>query len=218
VVTEAELLAAVGEAFVETGRRCTPWPDPHAGRSPGDDEYSRVTDPARWHIVGARADAWLRAFAATGLATVERDVAVDWREPPPTTVTRADRAVPHAAGALPLVVARSRIEGDDDAGVTIGVAAPALCIGWVPHCGCDACDGGSQAELDRLDELLQAVVRGTYRRLSNGTRSVTVERRDGWWSGDVAAEDVPALLAAPGPGWDEVSGAAWFGEAGTAGA
>ena len=35
--------------------------------------------------------------------------------------------------------------------LTLGVGDPAVCIGWLPDCGCDACDSGSPNELEQLD-------------------------------------------------------------------
>lgn len=130
-------------------------------------------------IIGARAEAWLLALAETGLALVERDAGVRWRATPSTVISRADRAVPRAAGALPLVIARSRIADIDDAGVTIGVGDPAIGVAWLPFCGCDACDDGSQAELDRLDDLLAAITTGRFRRLIRPSESdaFATERR-----------------------------------------
>ena len=68
VVTEQELRAVVESAFAVTGRGLARWPDPHPDRSPLEEEYSRVSDPAKWRLVGARADAWCRALVETGLA------------------------------------------------------------------------------------------------------------------------------------------------------
>jgi hypothetical protein len=79
VVTEAELLASVDAAFEVTRVGLVLWPDPHPDRSPLDHEYSRTTDPNKWRIIGARADAWLVALVEASLATVERDAAVDWK-------------------------------------------------------------------------------------------------------------------------------------------
>src|SRR4051794_31632987 len=61
----ADLVAAVDAAFAFTGRGLLRWADPHQARSPRDEKYSRVTNPAKWRIVGARADAWLVALADT---------------------------------------------------------------------------------------------------------------------------------------------------------
>lgn len=200
MVTEAELLAAVDAAFEATGRGLVVWSSPHPDRSPREEEYSRVTDPGKWRIVGARADAWLVALADAGLGVVERGVAVPWRVPPGTVISRTDRLVPHAAGALPLVVARSRIEGIDDAGVTLAAGDPAVCVVLIPFCGCDACDDGAQYELDQLDASVLSVVRGEFRRLSKGDREITVLRDGSWNAAGLRRREVLAVLADPN-GW-----------------
>ena len=143
VVTEQELLHAVDEAFAVTGHALAPWPDPHPDRMPRDEEYSRLSDPAKWRIVGARADAWLIALRGTGLADVECNAPIRWEAPPRTVVSRADRLVPHVADGLALIAARSHLGPVDDAGVTLGVGDPAVPIAWIPDCGCDASDSGS---------------------------------------------------------------------------
>jgi hypothetical protein len=211
VVVESELVSAVDEAFVRTGRGLQPWPDPHPDRAPLDEEYSRLLDPAKWRIIGARADAWLEALVEADLATVEHNATVEWVERPGPTITRADRVVPVAAGAIPVVVARSRIDDADDAGVVLGVGDPAVCVAWFPQCGCDACDSGSQDELDRLDEHLTGIVRGTFRRLTKGKRTITVINDDGGWSasGRFGRRQVDAILANP-RGWDERRGEPWL--------
>ena len=210
VMVESELVPAVDEAFVRTGRGLQQWPDPHPDRSPRDEEYSRLLDPAKWRIIGARADAWLAAIVEAGLATVEHDVAVEWVTTPGPTITRADRVVPLAVGALPLVVARSRIDDVDDAGVVLGVGDPAVCVSWFPQCGCDACDSGSRDELDHLDEHLRSIVRGAFRRLSKGRRTITVIGESGWSaSGGFGRREVDAVLAHP-TGWDELRGEPWL--------
>ncbi len=135
---------------------------------PASEEYSRLSDPAKWRIVGARADAWLVALRAAGLAEVERNAPIRWEAPPRTVVSRADRLVPHVVGGLPLIVARSQLGPVDDAGVTLGVGDPAVVITWIPDCGCDACDSGSQDVLDELDEAIVGVVSGAFRRLAVG--------------------------------------------------
>ena len=209
MATVTELVEAVETAFAVTGRGLRTWPDPHADRSPSDDEYSRTTDAARWRIVGARADAWLVALEGAGLARVDRGAEVTWVTEPGTRMSSADRAVPHRSGALPLVVARSAIGDVHDAGITLGVGDPATCIGWLPDCGCDACDSGSQNELDQVDQIILGVVAGTFRRLTSGSRQITQLDRSGWSaSGRFDRREVAAVLADP-TGWDEVSGVAW---------
>jgi hypothetical protein len=187
------------------------WPDPHPDRSPREEEYSRLLDPAKWRIVGARADAWLVAVAEAGLAEVEQNAAIDWGGTPGPVISRTDRAVPVATGALPLAIARSRLDHVDDAGVVLGVGSPAVCVTWFPDCGCDACDSGSQAELDNLDAHIWSVVSGVFRRLTDGQREITVIGEPGWSArGEFARREVDAVIADPA-GWDELSGEPWLG-------
>ena len=155
------MIAAVDRRFADTGREHPSWPAPRPrGAGPSDEEYSRVTNGTRYRILGARAEAWMLAAVDVGLALIERDVADPWARKPTTVVTRADRLVPVAPGAIALVVARSRLGGIDDAGVTLGAGDPAEQLGCVPHCGCDACDDGSDNEIRRLDVLIASVMAG----------------------------------------------------------
>lgn len=204
------LLGSVEESFGRAAASLPPWPDPHADRSPADDEYSRLTDPGRYRILGARADAWLAALAGSGLAAVGRTDVVAWAEEPPTVVSRLDRAVPAVSGGLTLVVARWGLGDVPDAGVSIGVGDPAVRIVWLPHCGCDACDEGSQSELERLDRYLVSVVTGAYRRLRRGDQVIEVLGPEGWTaSGQRGAQAVAAILLDP-RGWQELRGASWL--------
>lgn len=169
-----------------------------------------MTDPFKWRIVGARAEAWLVALAEAGVADFETDTEISWDTPPTTIVTCADRAVPRAAGALPLVVARSQLDAVDDAGVTLGVADPAVRLAVIPDCGCDACDSGSQDVLEELDEYVFGVVSGTYRRLWKGDREVTVISGGRWnASGRFDRGEIATLLARP-DGWHQLSGRSWI--------
>ncbi len=210
VIVESELLAAVNEAFARTGRGLLPWPDPHPDRSPLDEEYSRLLDPVKWQIIGARAEAWLVAMVETGLAVVEQNASVDWRAEHGIVISRTDRVVPHAAGALAAVVARSRLGDVGDAGVVLGVGDPVVCVAWFPECGCDACDSGSQDELDHLDDHILGIVSGAFRRLSDGAREITVIGEHRWSaSGQFDRHEVQAVLADP-TGWNELAGESWL--------
>lgn len=214
MITEDELRRAVDAAFVETSRGLAVWLDPHDGGERLDEEYSRVTNPAKWRIVGARADAWANASVRLGIAVVDHDVAPRWALEPSTVVTSSYRLVPLAEGALPLVVGRSRIGDVDDAGLTLGVGDPAVRYRWLPDCGCDACDWGSAGELDQVDEYVSAVILGSFRRLTRGA-DVIVVRRDGWWESEglPPRSDVDRILRAP-DGWNELSGTSWLIAAG----
>jgi Family of unknown function (DUF6226) len=209
VIADAELRGSVDAAFVITGSGLRSWPDPHRDRSPLDEGHSRLLDPAKWRIVGARADAWLVALVDAGLAVIERNASVTWREKPGPEISCTDRILPVASGALPLVIARSRLGDVDDAGVTLGLGDPAVCIDWFPECGCDACDSGSQDELDRLDERMVLIVSGAIRRLSHRNRTITVFGEHEWRaSGSFGHGEVEAIIADP-RGWKALAGAPW---------
>lgn len=171
-----DLVAEVEVAFTRSATGLERWDDPHPppDRIVADDEYSRLTNPAKWRIIGARADAWIDALVGLGLATVDRDAAPRWVEQPASTVTRMDLVTPSVDGGLSLVVCRSRIEGVPDAGVTLGVGDPAVRIAFIPDCGCDACDSGSQDVIDHLDSYLRPIVTGEFRHLWRGRQSITV--------------------------------------------
>ncbi len=210
-MTESELVRAVDTAFQTTGDGLERWADPHPDRSPAEEEYSRVTNPAKWRIIGARADAWLMAAVDAGLAVVEPDSPVDIGDSP-LTFSRVDLLVAHAAGALPLVVARSSLGDVTDAGITIAVGEPATVVTWLPDCGCDACDSGSQAELDRLDLFVTGVMLGRFRRLTRGTRRIEVIDNQGWTGLGLRRRDNVAKILADPRGWAELTGASWLGE------
>ena len=160
-----QLLVEVDTAFAVTARDLRQWDDPHPDRMPLEEEYSRLLDPAKWRIIGARVDAWTDTLVAGGLASVERGVDVEWLEPLTSLTYRVDRLSPHRSGALPLVIARSRIDGIEDTGMTIGAGDPAAVVELVPDCGCDACDSGSPDVLDQVDRSIGGVVRGEFRHL-----------------------------------------------------
>ncbi len=111
---------------------------------------------------------------------------------------------------LPLIVARSRLGVVEDAGVTLGAGDPARCVAWFPRCGCDACDSGSQSELDDLERHIVGIVSGSFRRLTDGKREITVLDDDGWSaSGQFQRHAVEAILAEPSR-WREFAGASWL--------
>ena len=209
MITEADLLPAVDEAFAVTGTGLSPWPDPHPNlRSPREDEYSRVTDAAKWRIVGARADAWLTVLEQAHLARVERMPRCDGR---PRLLRRsrgADRAVPRRPAAVSLVVAAAG-STTSTMPVTFGVDDPAVCVGWLPQCACDACDPGSQNVLEELDRMVLGVVSGTFRHLVRGNSQILKFETEGWSGSNVRRHDVAAVLADP-KGWRETSGSSWL--------
>ena len=198
-----QLLGEVDAAFAATSRGLRHWSDPHPDRSPLEEEYSRLFDPGKWRIIGARVDAWIEALVTSGVATaerdVDRDVEVTWVEPPRNDVHRVDRVTARRDGTVPLVVTRNRIEGVDGAGVTIGAGDPAVVVEMIPDCGCDACDSGSQDVIDQVDDCLGGIVRGEFRHLWR--RVERPPRPPGFWFApapdsappidDVPFDDVP---------------------------
>lgn len=191
----AQLLVEVDAAFAVTARELRQWDDPHPDRMPLEEEYSRVLDPTKWRIVGARVDAWTDAIVGAGLATLERGVDVRWIDSPRTDVHRTDRLVPVRADGLPIVLARSRTAGVADAGVTIGAGDPAVTVEMVPDCGCDACDSGSQDVLDQVDRSIGGVVRGEFRHLWR--RVQRPPRPPGWLSYAPASDSSPPIDDVP---------------------
>ena len=188
------LMAEVEVAFTRTAAGLLRWDDPHPppDRIVADEEYERVTNPGKWRIVGARVDAWIDALVDLGLATVEHGADLRWVESPTSAFTRADLVRPTAEGAVPLVVCRSRIEDVPDAGVTLGVGDPAVRIAFIPDCGCDACDSGSQNEIDHLDKYIRPVVTGEFRHLRNGRQSITVLEDGSRQSHNIGMGELPA--------------------------
>lgn len=212
------IMGSVDRHFTERRHGRTGWPDPHLDRPPAEDEYSRLTNPGRWRIVVDRGDAWLTALKASGgcqTTNVAPDTIV-WAQPSGPTITSAVRVDPYAEGALSMVVARTRLGDLPDVGVVVGVASPTVVVAVVPDCGCDACDSGSDNELNWLDDLFAAVITGHYRRLDRGPVTITTGiGTPGTWSmtstsgQSIDRTEVDDILADP-EGWNELSGSAWF--------
>ena len=100
MVSESRLLEVVDQAFRTTARGLDRWPDRHADpqggrREPFDEEYSRLTDPARYRLIEARVDAWIAALEELGVASCRRRVNVGWSTAAARFVTRTDRLAAH---------------------------------------------------------------------------------------------------------------------------
>lgn len=222
VVDLAELVTAVEREFARAAAGLRRWDDPHPppDRVVADDEYSRLTDPGRWRIVGARADAWVAALVGASVATASTGSTHRWTASSMPTPTREQVVLPVVARGLRLVVAHSSLGDVDDAGLVLGVVDErdrAAVITWFPDCGCDACDSGSQDEIDRLDEHVVAVVSGTFRLLDRTHRSrqqrIMVLGPDGWEARNLPGRHPRALVASilDDPAlWDEWSGPSWL--------
>lgn len=182
----SELLHDVDRAFEVTGADTPGWPDPHPDRDPLEEEYSRVTDPGKYRILGARVDAWTRALAEAGLAEIEDAPADEWigGRRPASGLVRVRRLRPLRPGGLSVLLATTLVDGAPF-GLDVGLARegerPVL-LAMVPDCGCDACDSGSADLLRSLDDWVLTVARGGVLHARLGKQHAT-RTLDGWESG-----------------------------------
>ncbi|MCV7565684.1 DUF6226 family protein [Micrococcus luteus] len=194
------------------------WPAPHPdGAPPREEEYSRVTDPQRYRIAGARVRVWAEVLAEAGAAVVPDPV----RGIPFDEAGRADLAVPvdralrvappaDVDGASPWWLLETDVPQDDDGGVLpvlrVAVGAPGQVHALLPDCGCDACDPGS-------DELLEAVDQAVVR--ADGTAEG--QARAPRWSFEALTDACRDLAAGGRPrlprGTEATVRAGWFPEA-----
>ncbi|WP_326772591.1 DUF6226 family protein [Streptomyces sp. NBC_01445] len=210
------LCRAVDEEFAVTGVDTPPWPDPHPGGEVRDEEYSRCLEPAKYLVLAARAEAWTRALSRLGLAEVETvaDPAAIWRRAPDVGVSDAVRLHPVRAHAVPLVFGFSAIDKVPRTVLVVGAGEPAVSLEQLPDCGCDACDSGSADLLEVVDEVVAAVVTGTFVQVDAGQGREIVCTGDGWsasnWdaSGPPVEEALAAARAGRSP-FRVVRGTAW---------
>ncbi|GAB49109.1 DUF6226 family protein [Mobilicoccus pelagius] len=204
--TEDDLLARV--VRIHAADDPVSWPPPRSfDDMPREEEYSRVTDPARYRVLRTRARAWARVLAdVPGLAVEplepgESDggglpVVEAWR----VNCTRERTAVMHllvhdapdatlaAEDMTPHVVLAVRARPGD---VPASDTGEAVDVALVPDCGCDACDGGSEDLLEALDRQVLDVVTGPVVALRHPDWSALVTR---------SSEGVSSGSAAPLPG------------------
>ncbi|MEJ6550513.1 DUF6226 family protein [Corynebacterium sp. USCH3] len=169
-----EILAAVDREYATDPLSAVTWDDPHPDlevRYIRDEEYSRVTDPGRFRIVGARVDAWERALVGLGLAHAEPVVTPSgWNQAPSQ---EAAMLVPSAEGARPLVLAKPELDGVQGSVLVTGIGVAGKRneieeLGFAPTCGCDACDSGSDSFLEEVDNAVWRVVGGFIRIAGDG--------------------------------------------------
>lgn len=133
------------------------WPD-----SPPDDAYSVVSNPERYaplHAVALALEAWLTenfvAAPSQATAPVEPLQKPDWALSQ-LTLTPAD------PGQASLTITLTSFPGVHvKAGVHFATA--------FPSCGCDACDEDVQGQIEELEEVVFAVVRGQFAEVVSGT-------------------------------------------------
>lgn len=207
-----DVIAEVARRFDSHPSAGTRWDDPHEHGDVADDEYSCVTAPERYAVVGARAMAWVDALAHLRLATAQ-DVDVPSTVHDPASA-RAVLVTPTATDALAILVVLGSLDGVEDAVVTLAVGEPPVSIGMEPSCGCDACDDGSDRLLAAIDERFTAIVDGSLL-YAEGTGWTLIVGDDGWSGSSSGARspDFEALLqrarAGESIGHRTITGAPW---------
>ena len=205
----AQVMARVEDTFAGTSRGLSPWPDPRPdGRSPREEEYSRLLDPEKYRLLSARFEAWAEVLTAEGWCRRFPDTQVEWVASPGVLVTRTELLDPVHAGVLPLAAIHSRIDTCDEAGLVLGVGTPAREVASLPGCGCDACDDGSEPLLEELDEVLWALVSGTFLEVRDGDRWARTFGGGRGAAQDLAAGEFHAWIADPGDR-TVITGSAW---------
>ncbi|MGY0020110.1 DUF6226 family protein [Streptomyces sp. cg35] len=212
----AGLHRAVDEAFAVTGADTPPWPDPHPDRDVRDEEYSRCSEPEKYRILAARAEAWTKALCGLGLAEAETvaDPAGLWRRAPDVAVDGAVRLRPARAGAVPLVFGFSAVEGVPRTVLVLGAGESVATLAVLPDCGCDACDDGSEGLIEAVDEVVEAVVTGMFVHVDAGDGREIVALGDSWSASDwddsrPPVEDAVADARAGRSPYRVVHGQAW---------
>lgn len=206
------LLPAVDDAFARLRGDLADWPDPHPdGRRPADEEYSRVTDPERYRLLGARADAWIEVLTARGDASAEvmDPDEVAWVG---SIHGRLDRVtvLRGRVGTQPVSVAWAPSQSADGAFVQVGVGQPAHVLDCQPDCGCDACDTGSADLLETVDSAFILALDGGVYVVRAGDRVVR-RTLEGWSSSGVSDAERWLDDAAAGRRTDRVvAGEPWL--------
>ncbi len=150
-MTSTELRTLVAKSFDELDMPS--WANPHPdGAQPLDEEYSRVTEPARYAIVHARARAWAEHLGQQPGVRVEPIA-------PGENFDRGTKIASARAGTLPLLL----LEQDTEHAVLrVAFARPELEVAVLPDCGCDACDWGSEDLLTAVDDKIAMIVGGPF--------------------------------------------------------
>ena len=203
----------------EMGRRFAamdprPWLPPREPmESPREEEYSRVTDPARYRIVHQRATAWAEAAVALLGATYEvvpvpegDDAPTSWRVP----LASSWRLASTRPGTIPLYLhaTASPQPAGMLTGLLVAIGRPGFDLELIPDCGCDACDWGSDGLLEHVDWVIAGVLTGELRAAKGG------DSRHEWSSLELPDRSGSGTTMTSDPGrepWTERwEGAAWL--------
>lgn len=156
-----ELLVDVDEAFAVTGAQTPGWPNPYKdGPDPDESAYERSTNPEKYLIVVARAQAWTKVLLDRGWAREASPVRWALR---PGDSGGADTVLQSATdGAVPLVLTtHTPVDSDHPFNVTIAAGNPAVRLATLPDCACDACDSGSANVLEEMDTWVLSIIDGS---------------------------------------------------------
>ncbi|WP_143016096.1 DUF6226 family protein [Nocardioides szechwanensis] len=213
-----DLVAQVNRVFSRTGADTPGRPDPHQGRPPAEEEYSRCLEAGKYRILDTRIEAWVQTLADRGIA-ISRDAPLSgprWLGAvrPPEQHHRIQRIDPTAPGGLALWFARTLVDGaqfgvDVGVGTPTGRSEPPVLVDVVPPCGCDACDDGSEALLEAVDDWFVTVARGGVVHARDGERRIT-RTINGWQGTGDADEAWLDQSASPPPGLRQWSGEPWL--------
>ena len=201
------LLPAVDAAFSRLRGDLGDWPDPRPdGRPAATEEYSRVTDPERYRLLGARADAWIEVLTTRGTASAEvvDPDEVDWVGNIHGRFNRVT-VLRGRAGTHPVSVGWAPSQSADEAFLQVGVGQPAEVLESQPDCGCDACDTGSADLLETVDSaFILALDGGVYvvregervvRRTLDGCSSSGVSDAERWLDEAAAGRRTKGVVA-----------------------
>ena len=155
------LLGSVDVAFAVTGASTpswsTPWPN---GRIPDRASYEHVTNPGKFLIVRARAQAWIEVLTARDWA--RRSGRAEWALAPFDAGGVSTMLSPDAPGAAPLVVTvHEPVDSAHVPTLTLAAGNPAVMLASIPDCGCDGCDRGSADLLEEVDRWVLSVIDGS---------------------------------------------------------
>jgi hypothetical protein len=161
-----ELQARVAASYDRLGMPS--WPNPHPGMAAArEEEYSRVTAPARYGIVHARARVW-----ASRLGEIPGIEVQALAPAPPADRQRRDgfdrgvRITSPRPDTLPLLLLERDVRWPGVEGplavLHIGVVEPGIALEVLPDCGCDACDLGSDDLLQAIDQTIGNVLGGPF--------------------------------------------------------
>ena len=137
--------------------------------SPRDEEYSRVTDPARYRIVHERARVWTEVLAQLPGVRAESMPPAPLDPDRHLSFDRGTRLTSDHEGTLPLLLLERDAPTEEGTLAVLHLAAvePTVELAMHPDCGCDACDSGSADLLEAIDERVRHVVAGPLVILQN---------------------------------------------------